>query len=131
MASQLFVQARASGSPFGPDQPFDGGAVLEEAGSSAGIARGSRGGDLHAALHRCSPPIRQSLARVNSLRNDEGRRNGRPSLSGAIPRYGVSRLSGSLISTRSGRESPAATIVRSSSVVVAVVPAGVTTSRSS
>ena len=49
MASQLFLQARASGSAFGPNQPFDDGAVLEEAGSSAGIARGSRGGDLHAA----------------------------------------------------------------------------------
>ncbi len=49
MASELFLEARACGSTFGPDQPLDGGAVREEAGSSAGIARGSRGGDLHAA----------------------------------------------------------------------------------
>jgi hypothetical protein len=49
MASQLLLEARASGSVVGPDQPLDGGTVRKEAGSSAGIARGSRGGDLHAA----------------------------------------------------------------------------------
>ena len=54
MVSELLLEARASGSAFGPDQALDGSTVLEEAGSSAGItrgsiARGSRGGDLHAA----------------------------------------------------------------------------------
>jgi len=57
MASQLLLEARASGSAFGPDQALDGGTVLEEAGSSAGIARGSRGGDLHAA---CIGALRRS-----------------------------------------------------------------------
>ena len=49
MVSELLLEARASGSAFGPDQALDGSTVLEEAGSSAGITRGSRGGDLHAA----------------------------------------------------------------------------------
>jgi hypothetical protein len=49
MASQLLLEAGAGRSAIGPDQALDGGTVLEEAGSSAGIARGSRGSDLHAA----------------------------------------------------------------------------------
>ena len=56
MASQLLLEARASGSAFGPNQPLNGGTVREEAGSSAGIARGSRGGDLHAACIGASRP---------------------------------------------------------------------------
>ena len=56
MASQLLLEARACGSAFGPDQLLDGGTVREEAGSSAGIARGSRGGDLHAACIGASRP---------------------------------------------------------------------------
>jgi hypothetical protein len=63
MASQLLLETRASGSAFGSDQALDGGTVLEEAGSSAGIARGSRGGDLHAAcigvLRRSGNPWRE------------------------------------------------------------------------
>src|SRR4029079_19597261 len=50
IARQLLLEARACGSVFGPDQPLDDGTMREEAGSSAGIARGSRGGDLHAAF---------------------------------------------------------------------------------
>ena len=49
MASELLLEAGAGGSTLAADQPFDGGTVLEEAGSSTGISRVSRGGDLHAA----------------------------------------------------------------------------------
>src|SRR6185503_7553315 len=35
-------------STFGADKPLDGGAMLEEARGSTGIARESGGGDLHA-----------------------------------------------------------------------------------
>jgi hypothetical protein len=49
VASELVLEARASRSTLGLDELLDGGAVLQEAGCSTGIARASRGGDLHAA----------------------------------------------------------------------------------
>ena len=132
MAAQLLLRGACGQSRLRPHEPLDGGAVLEEAGCSAGIARVSRGGDLHAACIGALGPIRKSLARVNSPENAEGRREPAPLCVGCDPStYGVSRLSGSRISAPSGRVSPAVTIVRPSVVVVAVVPAGATTSRSS
>ncbi len=49
MPAELVLETCASGSTFGLEEPLDGGAVLQEAGRSTGIARVSRGGDLHAA----------------------------------------------------------------------------------
>lgn len=49
MSAELVVEACASGSTFGLDEPLHGGTVLQEAGGSTGLARVSRGGDLHAA----------------------------------------------------------------------------------
>lgn len=49
MPAELFLEPRASGSTFGLNEPLHGGAVTQEAGRSTGIARVSRGGDLHAA----------------------------------------------------------------------------------
>ncbi|HKO21774.1 MAG TPA: hypothetical protein VJX91_03910 [Candidatus Eisenbacteria bacterium] len=49
MASELVIEACASVSTVCLDEPLDGGAVLQEAGGSTGIALVPRGGDLHAA----------------------------------------------------------------------------------
>ena len=49
MPAELNVQPCPGSHAFGLHEPLDGGAVLEEAGCSTGIARVSRGGELHAA----------------------------------------------------------------------------------
>jgi len=63
VASELVLETRASRSSLGLDEPLDGGAVLQEARCSTGIARVSRGGDLHAACigvaHRSGNPWRE------------------------------------------------------------------------
>lgn len=48
MPAELDVQPCAGSHAFGLHEPLDGGAVLEEAGCSTGIARVSRGGEFHA-----------------------------------------------------------------------------------
>ena len=47
--SELVLESGASRPALGLEQPFDGGAVLEESGCTTGIARVSRGGGLHAS----------------------------------------------------------------------------------
>ena len=49
MAAELILQACAGRHAFGPQEPFDCGAVVKEERCSTGIARVSRGGELHAA----------------------------------------------------------------------------------
>lgn len=49
LPSELVLEPGASGSSLGLEQPFEGGAVLEESGCTTGIARVTRGGGLHAA----------------------------------------------------------------------------------
>jgi hypothetical protein len=57
MTSELVFEACARASTVCLDEPLDRGAVLQEAGGSTGLARVSRGGDLHAA---CIGAVRRS-----------------------------------------------------------------------
>ena len=49
MPAELVLEPCAGRPAFGAYEPLDGGAMLEEAGRSTGVARASGGGGLHAA----------------------------------------------------------------------------------
>jgi len=63
VTAELVLEPCSRGPALGAHEALYGGTVLEEAGRSTGIARVSRGGDLHAACigvaHRSGNPWRE------------------------------------------------------------------------